>query len=196
MNIMVISDFFKRKKIVKTSELLSIGVTHYEIHQMLHNGTIERIKKGYYALTNQDMSELELVINQIPDGVICFDTALFYYGYSDRVPSEIHIAVNKNISKSKINFDYPAVKAYFTTPKLVTLGATKSKIDNTEVYIYTKDKLICDCLKYEHKMEIELFNKAIRSYIQDSQKNVSKLMKYAKIRGVEKKVYDKIGIWL
>lgn len=43
---------------------------------------------------------------------------------------------------------------------------------------------------------IKLFNKAIINYIGDPKKNISKLMEYAKIRGVEKKVYNKIGTWL
>ncbi len=41
-----------------------------------------------------------------------------------------------------------------------------------------------------------MFNKAIINYIKDPMKNVSKLLEIAKIRGVEKKVYDKIGTWL
>ena len=46
------------------------------------------------------------------------------------------------------------------------------------------------------KMDIEIFNKAILNYIKDPQKNISKLMEYAKVRKVEKKVYNKIGTWL
>jgi hypothetical protein len=45
-------------------------------------------------------------------------------------------------------------------------------------------------------MDVEIFNKAIINYVADPKKNISKLMEIAKIRGVEKKVYDKIGTWL
>jgi len=56
--------------------------------------------------------------------------------------------------------------------------------------------LICDCLTYENKMDVELFNKAIQGYINDPKKNISKLMEFAELRNVTKKVYDKIGMWL
>jgi len=188
--------FKEYKGIMKTSELYANGISKYEIKKLVHMMILERISKGYYKLTSQDISDIGIVMRRLPEAVICFDTALFFYGYSDRTPFEIHIAVDKDISKAKVKFDYPSVKPYYVEPYLLSLGVEKIKIDDTEVKIYTRDRLICDCLKYEKKMEIELFNKAITSYIKDPKKNISKLMEYAKIRRVEKKVYDKIGTWL
>ena len=62
--------------------------------------------------------------------------------------------------------------------------------------IYTKDRLVCDCLKYQEKMDREDFKKAILSYIQDEDKDVAALMTYAKERKVMKKVQTMIGVWL
>lgn len=188
--------FYIKNGIVKTSELYEAGYTRHHIKRLVDEAVFERIKKGYYKLTQQEISDMGLVINRLPNAVVCFDTALFHYGYSDRVPFDIHIAVNKDISKAKVRFEYPFVKPYFVEPYLLEIGIESTVIDNTRVRIYSRDRLICDCLKYENRLEIELYNKAITSYIQDSKKNISKLMEYAKIRGVEKKVYDKIGTWL
>lgn len=196
MDKQIISIFRKNKDIMKTSELLNLGISKYEIQKFVEDGFLERIKKGYYKLFNQDISDIGIVMKRLPNAVICFDTALFYYGYSDRSPSHIHIAVNKDISKARVKFDYPFVKAYFVEPFILDLGVDTIEMDDMKVKIYSRDRIICDCLKYENKMEIELFNKAIMSYISDSKKNISKLMEYAKIRKVEKKVYDKIGMWL
>lgn len=182
--------------ILKTAELLEHGYTNYQINRLLGDDIIERVKKGYYKLADHEMSDLSIVLARLPDAVICFDTALFYYGYSDRTPNQIHIAVNKDISKAKVKFDYPFVKTYYVESYLLELGVVNTIIEETNVRIYTRDRLICDCLMYEKKLEIELFNKAITNYIKDSKKNISKLLEYAKVRGVEKKVYDKIGMWL
>ena len=62
--------------------------------------------------------------------------------------------------------------------------------------IYTKDRLVCDCLKYQDKMDRNDFKKAILTYIGDEDKDVAALMEYAKERMVLKKVKNMIGIWL
>lgn len=197
MKIELIEDLFKNHGgVMKTAELYNNGLTKYELKKLLASNILERISKGYYKLENQEISDIGIVNKVIPSAILCFDSALFHYGYSDRIPSSIHIAINKDISKSKVKFDYPFVKAYFIEPFLLDLGVEKTWIDDTEMLIYSRDRLICDCLLYENKMDIELLNKAITNYIKDPKKNISKLMEFAKIRKVEKKVYDKIGIWL
>ena len=51
-------------------------------------------------------------------------------------------------------------------------------------------------LKNMSKMDKEVFNKAIQSYVKDPHKNIPNLMEYAKALRVQKKVNDLIGVWL
>ncbi len=192
-----LKSFFKSYNgIMKTRELYDNGVSKYELKKLIENQVLERVAKGYFKLAIDDISDIKLISILLPEGVLCFDSALFYYGYSDRTPVEWHIAVNKDISKSKVKLDYPFIKPYFIEKKLLELGVEEIIIENAKVKIYSRDRLICDCLVYENKMEIELFNKAIQGYINDPKKNISKLMEFADIRNVTRKVYDKIGMWL
>ena len=62
--------------------------------------------------------------------------------------------------------------------------------------IYDRDRLICDCLRYRNKMDKELFNKAVQSYILDPKKNIPKLLEYAELMRVKKIVKELIGVWL
>ncbi len=188
--------FRKSSGIMKTSELYSSGVSKYEVKKLADASVLERISRGYYKLCDDEISDIKLISLMLPDGVLCFDSALFYYEYSNRSPMEWHIAVDKDISKSRVRIDYPYIKAYFIEHELLELGVEYAVIEDVEIKIYSRDRLICDCLKYESKMDIEIFNKALMNYIKDPKKNVSKLMEYAAIRGVIKKVYDKIGTWL
>ena len=180
---------------MKTSNLYSSGVSKYEVKKLADTNILERISKGYYKLCDDDMSDIKLISLILPEGVLCFDSALFYYGYSDRTPLEWHIAVDKDISKSRVGLDYPYIKAYFIEHDLLELGVVNVEIEDVEIKIFSRDRLICDCLKYESKLDIETFNKAIINYIEDPKKNVSKLLEYAIYRGVKRKVYNKIGTW-
>lgn len=188
--------FHQNSEILKTSELYSHGITKYEVKKLTDMGVLERVSQGYYKLSNEDISDIKLIALMIPHAVLCFDSALFYYGYSDRTPREWHLAVDKDSSKSKVRIEYPFIKAYFVEHEIFEMGIEKIVIEDVDMNIYSRDKLLCDCLKYERKMDIEIFNKALLNYIKDPKKNISKLLEYAKIRGVTKKVYDKIGTWL
>ena len=182
--------------VMKTKELYKNGVSKYDVKKLIDNNILERITQGYYKLVDEEISDIKLISILLPDGVLCFDSALFYYEYSDRTPMEWHIAVYKDISKSKVKLDYPYIKPYFIEKELLELGVEEAVIENVKVKIYSRERLICDCLAYENKMDIELFNKAIQGYINDPQKNISKLMEFADVRNVTRKVYDKIGMWL
>jgi len=64
------------------------------------------------------------------------------------------------------------------------------------VRIYDKDRVLCDCLRYRNKMDPEIFNKAIRSYVNDPGKSIPHLMAYAEPLRVKQVVKSMIGVWL
>jgi predicted transcriptional regulator of viral defense system len=183
--------------VMRTTELHTARIYYGDIQELLNNGVIEKIKQGYYHLIDeQNDTETTLINRLFPDAVLCMNTALFYYGYSDRTPSEWHLAVDKDISKYRVKIDYPFVKMYFFESSLLNIGATEGSIDLNVVRIYDRDRTICDCLRYMGKMDREIFNKAIQGYVKDPKKNVPNLMQYAKPLRVQKKIKDLIGVWL
>ena len=95
------------------------------------------------------------------------DTALRYYGYSDRTPSCWHLVVSKDSGKTRFKIDNPFMKAYYVEPAILEMGLTEAVLDGHAVCIYDKDRVICDCLRYRNKMDKEIFNKAIQHYISD-----------------------------
>ena len=182
---------------MRTSQLAEEKVFYPQRQQLINGGYIEKIKRGYYQWLNpDDFSETGTIIRLFPDAILCMDTALRYYGYSDRTPGEWHLAISKDSGKSRFNIDYPFVKPYYVEPSVLELGLTKGNVDGHEVRIYDKDRVICDCLRYRNKMDKEIFNKAIRAYIDDPGKNIPKLMEYAGPLRVKKAVKDLIGVWL
>lgn len=189
--------FIKNNYVMTTAELLDAKLYYADIKQLLDDGFIERVRRGYYHWI-QDNGESEIVIiNRLfPDAVLCMETALFYYQYSDRNPSEWSFAIDKNVSKLRTNIDYPFIKAYRVEKHLLTLGETKGKLDHHTVRIYDRDRTICDVLRNMNKMDKEIFNKAIQGYVSDPQKSIPNLMKYAQVLRVQKKVNEWIGVWL
>lgn len=130
------------------AEILKNKLYYAGIKQLLDEGYIERIKRGYYQwIENSESREIIIINTLFPDAVLCMEIALFYYKYSDRKPAEWNFAVDRNVSKLLTNMEYPFVKAYRLELELVTLGETTGKIDFTKVRIYDRDRTICDVKK-------------------------------------------------
>ena len=189
--------FDKYGGMMRTTQLAEEKIFYPQREKLIADGYVEKIRRGYYQWVNpEDFSEVGTVIRLFPDAILCMDTALRYYGYSDRTPGEWHLAVSKDSGKSRFKLDYPFVKPYYVEPTMLELGMTSGTMDGHTIRIYDKDRLICDCLRYRNKMDKEIFNKAIQNYIADPEKSIPKLMEYAGPLRVKKLAKDLIGVWL
>lgn len=191
------SIFDKYGGMMRTTQLAEEKIFYPQREKLIADGYVEKIRRGYYQWINpDDFSEVGTVIRLFPDAIFCMDTALRYYGYSDRTPGDWHLAVSKDSGKSRFKIDYPFVKPYYVEPAVLELGLTTGTMDGHAIRIYDKDRLICDCLRYRNKMDKEIFNKAIQKYIADPEKSIPKLMEYAGPLRVKKLAKDLIGVWL
>lgn len=182
---------------MRTSELSHEKIYYADINYFINEGLIEKIRTGYYQWIDPDnQSEAATVIRLFPDGILCMDTALRHYGYSDRTPAEWHIAVRKYSNRTRFKIDYPFVKPYFVSPDVFEIGLCEQEIDGNKVKMYDKERVICDCLRYRNKMDKEVFNKAIQGYVSDTGKSIPKLMEYSVPLRCQKLVKDLIGVWL
>lgn len=196
--IKILRDMFSQHDYVMTTAELKKSKLYYaDIQRLLGEGIIEKVRRGYYHWVHEFEGSEVVIINRLfPDAVLCMETALFHYGYSDRNPVAWNIAIDKNASRQRTKVDYPFIKAYRTEPDLLVVGETRGEIDFIEVRIYDRDRTICDVLRNMNKMDRETFNKAIQNYVKDPKKNVPNLMQYAKELRVQKRVKDLIGVWL
>ena len=167
-----------KQDLIRTSELNGLSIYSKEISELVQKGYIERVKQGYYRIVEhtEDHSEAKLISQLYPDGIICMVSALFYYGYSDRTPINWDIAIDRNTSKARFNIDYPYVKPYYIDKAHLEYGVTEGRYEDCVLKIFDRDRLICECIKHENKMDREIYNKAIINYINDSQKNITNLL--------------------
>lgn len=64
---------------------------------------------------------------------VFLESALFHYGYTDRVPLAWQIAVDLDSEKSLYKLDYPLVQPYFLKPEYFTIGEDKYTVDGIDI---------------------------------------------------------------
>lgn len=182
--------------IVKKEQFAQLHIDYRRILDFLSTGDLVRIKNGYYTDRMDRFTEEMLIARLFPDARLCMESALYVYGYLKKPPYGWRLAVDKNTSKSRFKMDYPKVIPFYTEEESLDIGSTTITYKGETFQIYEKERVICDCLKYESKMERDDFKQAIQAYIKDDKKDISLLLEYARERKVVQKVQNLIGVWL
>ena len=183
--------------IAKTADFVAEGLTNYDVANLCKEGYVKRIRHGYYHLAEQeDIKEEQILASLLPESIVCVESALFYYGYSDFAPRQWSIAVPRNFSRTKLEINSLATKVYFVQPALFEIGRTSGDFNGVPLAVYDRERTICDCFKYRTKLDNEMFNKALNAYAADPKKNLSNLSSYAKEMRVYKKLMNVMEVLL
>lgn len=155
----------------------------------VRSGLIQKIKFNYYATysieNHQPIASRFIIDSNVNEkAYISHHTAFEYYGLRNQVFNTVYVSSGKSFKE----FEYDGI----------TYIPVKAKSDRCvdRMPNIIKEHIICDCLRQENKMDAEIYNKAIQAYVKDPQKNIPRLMEYAKILRTENKLSKVIAIWL
>ena len=175
--------------IAKTSHFVLDGIKNYEVAALCKEGVIERIRRGFYQLPqNSIVTDEQLLKEMLPRGIICVESALFHYGYSDFSPRKWSVAVPRTASRTVKRVQEIPLKPYFIQKNFLNMGKTIDNFNGISLAVYDRERTLCDCFKYRTKLDNEIFNKAVNAYALDNNKNLVNLSRYAK----EMKLYTKV----
>ena len=164
---------------------------------LCNTGYLERIRHGYYQLADGNTSsEEQLIATLIPKAIICVESALFHYGYSDFAPRKWSIAVPRSMSRTKLDIDALTLQTYYVQSEIYELGKTIADFNGVMLPVYDRERTICDCFKYRSRLDHEMFSKALNAYAKDEKKNLQNLSIYAKKLRVYKKVNELMSVLL
>ena len=183
--------------IAKTSDFVAAGIPAVDIVNLCNTGYLERIRHGYYQLADGNTSsEEQLIATLIPKAIICVESALFHYGYSDFAPRKWSIAVPRSMSRTKLDIDALELQTYYVQSEIYELGKTTADFNGVMLPVYDRERTICDCFKYRSRLDHEIFRKALNAYAKDEKKNLQNLSIYAKKLRVYKKVNELMSVLL
>ncbi len=194
----LIEAFARHGGILRTRDLLELGCYYRKLQKLIEEGEIEQLRRGYYQYMDDEkaFSEAAIIAALFPQGVVCMESALDIYGYTERVPSAWNIAMESTANRRQFNIKYPLVKGHFLNPSRFPIGITQEDVEGTMLRIYDRERTICDCLLHRNQMDGEVFNSAIQGYLEDPLRREAVLAEYAEKLHVMKKVREIVCIWL
>ena len=163
------------------------NIPRFYLTKLIKDNKIERISRGIYIKKNTIVDDFVILQSKSKNAIYSNMTALYLYGLSNRIPIKYDITINTGYNGSLQNNN--KVNLYYTKKELLYLGVIDYKLNSGNIIkVYDLDKTICDIIKNKKRIDIELYNKAIREYFYSKNKNTLKLYEYAKKMNIYNKV--------
>ena len=128
--------------------------------------------------------------------VYSYETAAYCNNLTTRTPLTLSITTTKGNNVSAIKSNYQ-LNFHFVSKEKFNLGLITTKtIYGNSINIYDKERTICDMFSRNYVGDRYVVNESLKTYVKMKDKDLIKLLRYAKLLGVEKKIKDKLEILL
>ena len=170
--------------IFSIENLKSMNLSYYAINKLVENNILKKLNRRNYENLNYtgDFNEFVYVNAFFSRGVICLISAASYHELTTIIPQSVDIAIYKK-DNVRILPEWPNVNIYYYSEKIHNVGIKKINVGNDFFYIYDIDKTVADIVYYREKIGIEETKEIIKNYLNNKDKNLNNLVRYAKELG-------------
>ncbi len=167
---------------------------YYATLQKVQCGSLVRVKRGVFAKPD-DLANIMIDIEKIiPGGILCMYSAWAHYGLTTQIPQQYDVAIKRG---RKVALpQYPSFSIHNLTDSVLETGVTNAKISGYNVRIFDLEKSVCDAIKFRNKIGLDVCSEIVRNYLKRNDRNLAKLLNYAKILRVSKiiEMYIAMGV--
>ncbi len=169
------------------SEALRLGINRKTLYGMRDVGVVESVTRGLYRLASLAPlahPDLVTVATRVPQGVLCLVSALSFHELTTQVPHAIDVALERGTRKPRL--DYPPTRFFWFSGPAFHDGIETHELDGTQVRIYDPEKTLVDCFRYRNQIGMDVVLEAMRLWRERRRKKLHVLLKYARMRHVER----------
>lgn len=176
-------------------QALSEGVSDSLLTRMVKEELIERVGPGIYIDPASFEDEFLVAQLRLSKGIFCKETALYLYDMTDRTPNFMEMNFPKGYKSDY--FDELRIKPYRQVSTLYDIGVTTVKTPyGNKVRVYDIERTLCDIIRPPHVAQEEVIRNAMQAYVKRPEKNLNRLIRYAKELKVDAKIKTYMGVLL
>lgn len=171
----------------KITDAVEAGISRTTAIQFAKSEKLKREAPGIYVSEDAWPDLLYLLQMRNKKIIYSHETALVLHALSDREAMHPTVTVKRGynaIHLTKQNVIVHTVRAEWFEIGLTTAITTAGN----EVMVYDKERCICDIIRNRNKMDVQVFQTAMKSYFADTDKDIHQLMKYSQQMNMEKKI--------
>lgn len=172
---------------LRLREALALGISRYQWYRLRDQGVLEPLARGVYRLANlPPVSDPDLVAVALrfPRAVVCLVSALAHHGLTTQIPHEVSLAVSRHARPPVLAT--PPVRAYRFAEAAFAAGVEVVERDGVSIRIYDPEKTLADCMKFRHRLGMDVVQEALKLYASRRPVKLDALLRYARVCRVER----------
>ena len=151
---------------------------YYKMLKSARKGELIQIRRGVYANIDQLSGNMIDINSVVPNGILCLWSAWSIHQLTTSMPQSFHVAIKRDRKVTTPSF--PKVEIHHYTESLLKIGVTTMIIDGFKIRIYDVERCVCDAVKFRNKIGIDVCSEIINNYLKRYDRNLTKLMDYAR----------------
>ncbi len=176
---------YKKDGVLLTCDVVGAGISKTYFMEYAKKMGLERIAKGIYLSPDAWADPFYLLQMRYPQVVFSHETALYLLGMAEREPLQLTVTAKTGYHAQSM--EEQRIKVYRVKKELWKLGIIELKsTDGHLVKSYNAERTVCDLLRSRSNIEIQDLQSALKAYVRSKEKNIPRLMRYAKDLRVEK----------
>lgn len=179
--------------IVSTRLIEPLEISRQYLLILESNNEIERVSRGIYQ--SPDVFEDSFYSFQYKYKKVIFShmNALYFYDMTEEFPYNYTVTVPQSYHVDTVN---EKCNVFYVSDDMFELGICEVETPNgNKVRAYDVERSICDIIRSKNRMDLEQIKKAIRQYMKNPNKDMSKLSEYSKKMGINKQVMELVGMF-
>ena len=158
--------------IFRAKEATEAGLSWRDLYRLRDEGEILELSRGVYQLADAaggDNLDFVTVATRAPHGMICLNSAMGYWDFSDEIPRAVDLAVPEGSHRPSI--DYPPTVVHVFNAPTFELGRREITLDKGErFWITDRERTVVDAFRLRHVVGDELAHGALRRYLTSNPK--------------------------
>ena len=151
---------------------------YYKMLENVRQGELIQVRRGVYANIDQLSGNMIDINTIIPDGILCLWSAWNIHQLTTSMPQAFHVAVKRDRKVTVPSF--PKIEIHHYTESILKIGIMKMTIDGFNIRVYDVERCVCDAVKFRNKVGVDVCSEIINNYLERPNRNLSRLMDYAR----------------
>ncbi|MBN1459587.1 MAG: AbiEi antitoxin N-terminal domain-containing protein [Armatimonadetes bacterium] len=177
-----IVDALARTSVMRSRDLMALGVSREYLRKLCDRGTIERVGRGLYRLPGAQVSPRQTMLEacrRVPHGVIALLSALRFHDVTTQAPFEVWMAVDVKARQPRVE-GLPLRIVRFSGAAFRE-GIEEHLEEGVAIRVYGLAKTVADCFKYRNKIGLDVTLEALRESLRSRKVSVDELWHFARV---------------